>query len=154
MSMKDKFYPGWKMTHDQWRAYWHLIGKAARAEGAMTVEGREAVRARIHERAFGRPVSAKEIDHLKMFDAFKAAAMAIIAPDSLDAQLSQASMPLIRLRHACRALADNAYIAALVTGPRFKKQSLEDLNEEELEQLRNTLAARRSARRKAVEAPF
>jgi hypothetical protein len=136
------------MTHDQWRAYWHLIGKAARAEGATTPESREAVRARIHEQAFGRPVSAKEIDHLKMFDAFKAAALAIIEPDSLDAQLAQTEQPLIRLRHACRALADDAYIAALVTGPRFKKDAIEDLNEEELEHLRNTLAARRSAKHK------
>jgi pyruvate formate-lyase activating enzyme-like uncharacterized protein len=49
-------------------------------------------------------------------------------------------------------MADAAYIRALVTGPRFKKQALDDLSEAELEQLRFTLTARSNSQSRKVDA--
>lgn len=147
MSRADKFFPGWKMTWSQHQKYFRLLDDVYRANGITMAAEKEQVRQAIHQRAFGHPVSAKEIDHLKMFDAFKAECLAMSDPANLDAQLQQAEMPLIRLRVACLKLADEPYIQALVQSPRFKKQSLDenDWTEAELTDLRNTLAARASS---------
>jgi hypothetical protein len=148
---RPEFYPGWKMTRAQHQAYWRLLSQVNAVQNVTSAEERESMRKLIHDRAFGRAVSAKDIDHLKMFDAFKGACLAMIQPANWEAQLHQVDQPLIRLRHACRQLADEPYIQALVQGPRFKKQSLDDLDERELTDLRNTLAARASARRRKQE---
>jgi len=144
MTRTDKFFPGWKMTWSQHQKYFRLLDDVYRANNITSTDEKEQVRQAIHLRAFGRPISAKEIDHLKMFDAFKAECLAMTRPADLEAQLHQAEMPLIRLRVACRKLADEPYILALVQSPRFKKQSLDDSDwtEQQLTELRNTLAAR------------
>ena len=141
-----EFHPHWRLTTAQHRAYFRLLDQVYRARGLRTAADKEAMRQQIHQRAFGAPISAKTIDHLKMFDAFKAACLAETAPTDLTAQLRQLEQPLIRLRHAIHRLADPAYILALLRSPRFKKQSLADLQtmtEKELTDLRNTLSARR-----------
>lgn len=161
MSRRSKFFPGWKMTWSQHHAYFSLLDRACRAQGKTSAAGREELRKTIHEHAFGRPVSAKEIDHLTMFDTFKAECLALSRPDDMEAQLRQVNQPLIRLRHACRRLADEPYIDALVRSARFKKRSLDDddWTEEQLTELRNTLAARASAHQRkekeeTAENPF
>jgi hypothetical protein len=115
--------------------------------GLTTTLAREQCRKQIHMRAFGSEISAKEIDHLKMFDAFKAEIMAELSPANVNAQMRQLEQPLIRLRHGIRKLAGADQINALIRSDRFKKQNLEDLNEKELTDLRNTLAGRASKAR-------
>lgn len=113
-----------------------------------------------------RIASSSQIGKLADFDELKRVAMAIIAPNNMNAQLQQVLQPLIRLRHRIRELADEPYILALVQGPRWKKQLLEDLSEKELEDLRNTLmdhaaehrpgtlARRRERRKQLAGVPF
>ncbi len=161
----SKFYKDWKMTEPQHRAYFNLLDAVYQQQGITGGAERESLRKLIHQRAFGRAISAKEIDHLKGFDAFKAECLAWSQPANMEAQLLMAEQPLIRLRHRIRELADEPLILAMVRGPLFGKESLEDLNEAELERLRNTYCdrqaaehkpetlARRRAKRK-VEEPF
>ena len=136
-------FPGWKMSWDQHNAYfWHLSNVYA-ALGLTTKEAREDMRQTIHFRAFGRPVSAKEIDHLTMFDAFKAECLALLQPDNMQAQLRIAQMPLIRLRHGILEKFSPDRIEGLLRSARFKVQSLDDLKtEKDLTDFRNTLCAR------------
>ncbi|MDE2106675.1 MAG: hypothetical protein KGL39_56185 [Patescibacteria group bacterium] len=150
MSRTYKFYSGWKMTWSQHQKYFRLLDDVYRANGITTAAEKEQVRRAIHVRAFGHPVSAKQIDHLKMFDSFKAECLAMSRPANLEAQLLQTEMPIIRLRHACRQIADEAYIAALVRSPLFKKKSLDDddWTEQDLTNLRNTLTARSVSHRR------
>jgi hypothetical protein len=139
-----KFYPGWKMTREQHASYWWHIGQCAKSLGLSTAAGREELRATIHVRAFGANVSAKSIDHLKMFDDFKSQCLAILKPADLEAQLRQVQQPLIRLRHAILQFPE-AYVAGLLGSARFKGRSLadlQDMDEKELTDLRNTLCAR------------
>lgn len=133
-----KFFPGWKMTHDQHRAYWSLVNRVAKAMGVKS----DVARAAIHERAFGgRITSAKLINHLRDFDDFKAACLAALQPTNLEAQLRQAEMPHMRLIYAVRQLAPEAYIIAEARR-KFGVADWEGLNESDLTMLRNHLAAR------------
>ncbi len=135
-------YPGWKMSVDQHRAYWKLLSQVNRALALKTTEERERTRKLIHERAFGRPdVSAKEINHLEMFDAFKAECLVIAQPSNVTAQVAQVNQPLTRLKHAIRALAPDPYWQK-ISESRFHTRDLDDLNPWQLEQLRNTLTVR------------
>lgn len=136
--MSKQFFPGWKMTIDQRRAYFKTLEAVCAKQGITSAAEKESMRKLIHARAFGHPISAKDIDHLKGFDAFKRECLAWLQPDNLNAQLRMEQMPLIRLRHRIRELADEPYALAIVRD-RFHKPTLEDLNEVELEQLRNTL---------------
>jgi hypothetical protein len=141
---RTKLHPGWKMTSDQHNAYWWYLSQCCKKLGLTSAAEREELRRAIHIRAFGEPISAKEIDRLTGYDAFKKECLAILQPDNLEAQLHMAMQPLIRLRVACRQLADEAYIIAMCRSDRFKKESLDDptWSEAGLTDLRNTLAAR------------
>src|SRR5208282_3896576 len=100
----DKFFRDWKMTVKQHRLYFRLLTDVY-AVRCLTIQAdKELLRQLIHQKAFGAPVSAKQIDHLKMFDAFKAECIAIIQDSSLEAQLRQIDQPLIRLRYSIRAV--------------------------------------------------
>lgn len=137
-------YRGWKMTVDQHGAYWRLIGQCCRALGASSAEDKNEARKTIHFRAFGRHgVSAKEIDHLKMFDAFKAACLAIIKPNDLQAQVDQANMERTRLIHRINELAPEIYWRAEARR-KFNHDDLALLSIENLIMLRNHLSARAS----------
>jgi hypothetical protein len=144
----SKLYPGWKMSVAQHYSYFNLLEAVYRQQGITSAAEKESMRKLIHTRAFGRPISAKEIDPLKGFDALKRECLAWSQPDNLNAQLRMEQMPLIRLRHRIRELADEPYIVAIIRD-RFKQGSLEDLNETELEQLRNTLCGRKTRGRRA-----
>lgn len=143
--MSTKFVPGWKMTAGQKASYFRLLGEVCAAAGLSSSADKEALRRTVHLRAFGRAVSAKEIDHLKGFDAFKAVCLALLHPDDLNAQLRQSVMPRTRLVVACRDLADEGYIVAICKD-RFGTADWTELGEDRLVQLRNTLAARKPAR--------
>ena len=147
MKSKSKFVPGWKMTWGQRSEYFRLIDAAADELGITTAKDREELRQRIHLEAFGEAKSAKEINHLKDFDKFKAAALAITQPTNLHAQMRQAEMPTTRLVFAIRKLAPEAYIIDEVkrkrgTDARFQTDDWTLLDESTLTILRNHLAAR------------
>ena len=145
MKRTDKFFPGWKMTWDQHSAYFYQLKQVYAVLKLTDKAQQEAMRKTIHTRAFGSPISAKEIDHMRMYDAFKAECLAIIAPTDMEAQLKQANQPLIRLRTGILEKFDSPTILGLLRSARFKRQSLDDLeemNEKDLTDLRNTLCAR------------
>lgn len=62
---RAKFFPGWKMTWDQHRAYFKLLEGVYLARGLQSAADKEAMRKVIHQGAFGAPISAKAIDHQK-----------------------------------------------------------------------------------------
>jgi hypothetical protein len=150
---QSKFFPGWRMTWGQHSAYFKTLEAVYAKQGITSAADKESMRKLIHERAFGSAISAKDIDHLKGFDAFKAECLAWLQPDSIDAQLHMEQMPLIRLRYRIRELADEPYIEAILRD-RFNNSTLDDLSEAELVQLRNTLDARAGVRRKKENQPF
>jgi hypothetical protein len=147
MKSKTKFVPGWKMTWGQKAEYFRLNDEVAKASGARTAAEREELRHQIHEEAFGGPKSAKEINHLKDFDLFKAACLARLQPENLGAQMRQAEMPTKRLIYAIRQLAPEAYIIAEVdrkrgSDARFQTEDWTMMDEASLTILRNHLAKR------------
>jgi hypothetical protein len=155
------------MTPAQHRKYWQLLGQAysaysALASGAAT---REEFRALIHIRAFGKNISAKDIDRMKGFDQFKAACMAIIEPTDLGGQVALENMPKTRLIHRICHDFPASYILCLMNSPRFarcnfgdgsgasRRAGLEDLEhwaEKDLTDLRTTLCARNPSDVKAA----
>ena len=143
MKRADKFFPGWKMTWGQHGAYFWYLGQVYKLPGILDTMSREEVRKTIHIRALGSAISAKQIDHLKMFDAFITECLALLQPDNVAAQLRIAEMPLIRLRHGILEKFSPDRIHGMLRSARFKKTCLDDFKtEEELEQFRNTLCAR------------
>lgn len=151
MRTKPKLKPGWKMTEPQYYSYWRFVKQVW--EASTTKETMPEVRARIHIAAFGRNLSAKEIDRLKMFDDFKAACLAILQPASVDAQLAQANMNKTRLIHRILEFPVD-YVIGLLNSPRFAangkcetpgasiEEHLQIWDEKDLTDLRNTLCAR------------
>jgi hypothetical protein len=152
------------MTPAQVRAYWKMCEAAAAAQGATTAKAKEEVRKLLHVRAFGRPISAKQIDRMKMFDDFKAAVLSITRPDDLAAQMRQLDMEKTRLiwaiREASAAIegvphdsADAMRYAFRVAADKFHTHDLESRTIEQLTQLRNTLCARLSTHRRQDPPP-
>jgi hypothetical protein len=144
MSRRHDIKPGWKMTNDQHGAYWYWVNRVHRLPEFQTKPQAE-VREMIHLRAFGCNPSAKEIDHLKMYDDFKAVCLALTQPTNFGAQMRQAEQPLIRLRHGILEKFSEDRIVGLLCSTRFKRHSLadlDDMNEKDLTDLRNTLCAR------------
>lgn len=129
------------MTVDQHNAYFYWLGRVYEARGCANQKEREAVRQEIHQAAFGAPTSAKAINHLKMFDDFKAACLAVLDPTNLEAQIRQAEMPKTRLMKAVRDLAPEAYYRH-EANRKFGVAELDLLDEGQLTELRNHLSAR------------
>lgn len=141
MSKRSKeFYPGWKMTVEQHGRYWRDVSAVAHRLKVKSEEARQL----IHERAFGGPKSAKEINHLKDFDEFIAAVKALLQPANLDAQMRQAEMPKTRLIHAIQELSPEAYYRAEALR-KFGLEELDQLDESQLTMLRNHLSKRAAA---------
>ncbi|HEV2329205.1 MAG TPA: hypothetical protein VGY56_10495 [Verrucomicrobiae bacterium] len=148
---RPDLYPGWKMTPAQHNSYWRLLNQAWRSYGKDSIAF-EDFRALIHARAFGRNISAKDIDRMDGYDAFKKAVMAIIQPSNLNAQVALENMPKTRLIHRICNDFPASYILCLMNSPRFarcrqneQRASLEDLqrwSEKDLTDLRTTLCAR------------
>jgi hypothetical protein len=163
MRPKPDFYPGWKMTRKQYLTYWRMLKSAHQAYNAGSVKNCGAIltfeqfRALIHARAFGRNISAKDIDRMKMFGDFIAACTATIRPDSLPAQMNIAESNTVKTRLIHRICSfPLAYVLGLLNSPRFRPkierlafndeqaslEDLADLPEEVLTHIRNTLCAR------------
>jgi hypothetical protein len=147
----DKFYPGWKMTWGQHNSYFRLLDGVYRVKGLTTAAEKEECRKQIHLEAFGKPTSAKEIDHMGMFDKFKAACLVHSQPANLGAQIRQLEQPLIRLRHAISQLAPQPYWAKIARN-KFGTDDLDELTERQLTDLRNTLCARKGGKAKSTPA--
>lgn len=140
----DKFFPGWKMTPEQHGKYWRMLTQCYQIMGATSTAEKEEARRLIHFRAFNRTgVSAKEIDHLKMFDAFISACLAILQPDETAPQLRQANMERIRFIYRINELAPEIYWRAEAKR-KFGHDDLEMLSLRDLEMFRNHLSARAS----------
>lgn len=143
MSQRNRnIIPGWKMTLNQRAAYWRMFADVAEAKG-WTGNGDQmsAHRREFHVLAGLGPISAKAIDHLKMFDAIKACHLAITQPGNLNAQMRMENQPRHRLITRIKSMAPEGYWRAIMRD-KFHSQELEDLTETELTQLRNTIEAR------------
>lgn len=102
--------------------------------------------------ALGRPIaSSSQIGKLKDFDELKAACLAVIQPNNLEAQLRQAEMEKTRRIHAIKELAPEAYYRAEAQR-KFGCDELELLNESQLTMLRNHLTKRAAAIRWPAQA--
>lgn len=126
---------------------------AAAAALGCSKEDRERRLAEISA-ALGRPVaSAGDIKTNVDFDRVKSHLLAISQPSNLDAQMRQANMSRTRLLVGIRKRGAEGYIVAL-SRDKFGTAAWVNLPEFQLIQLRDTLAARASAKRKKVEVPF
>jgi hypothetical protein len=108
--------------------------------------------------------SLTEVDHLAGFDLLLAELAAINHPDDIGSQLRQSSQPKTRLIYAINTLAhkiapsklssgQNAYLAAILLD-RVGHTNLDDLSEQELTQIRNTLTARSKSKSRRSTDPF
>lgn len=146
---KVDFPEDWKMTYAQRRWYWSMVHQLAELEHWSKNELEEK-RREFHKAAGLGPVSAKAINHTSDFDAIIGEFLARTQPDNLEAQIHLIKMPLIRLRTRIKCMAPEAYRRAIIQD-RFGKKELEELDETELTQLRNTLEARARASRRHNE---
>lgn len=106
--------------------------------------------------------SLTEVDPLAGFDRVLAELAALSQPANIEPQLRAQEQPLIRLRYACTAIAykigkvapqaGHSYMTRIMVD-KFRKTDLNDLTEQELTDLRNTLTARLGAiaRRRKTE---
>lgn len=154
MKSNHHIAPGWKMTFAQRAMYFRMFADVARAKGwTGDKEQMAAHRYEFHKMAGLRPVSAKAIDHLKGFDAMKACWLSITQPENLDAQINMANMPRHRTITRIKSMCAEGYWRALLASERFLKRELEELDDSELTNFRNTLEARIAAwKRNGLEA--
>lgn len=128
----------------------HLMAElwpAAAAALGCRVQDRER-RLEVISQALGRQVaSANEVNDSTDFDLVKGAMLALSKPADVAAQLRQIAMAKTRLKFAIQKLMPEAYWRAVARN-KFHTEDLEELNEAQLTQLRNTLAARANAKRK------
>lgn len=148
---KPAFAKGHLMTESQRMAYWSMFGQVC-ARLDVPASEREAFRRELHERAGLGPISVKAIDHLKMYDAIRGVFLAILRPGDMNAQLRQQYMSCTRLIVRIRQMAPPAYTLVIMRDrwgcQRFEE--IDDLAEEQLQQLRNTLEARLAAKGRAA----
>jgi hypothetical protein len=133
------------MTPKQNALYWREWGAVVRQCKASNLPVPE--RHDLHLEALGAHKSHLAFSN-EDFDQVLAQFRTYSRPADLGAQLRQTRQPRIRLAYAVNALASAAYWAAIARD-RFGTDDLEALSLEQLTQLRNTLKARRDARRKA-----
>lgn len=99
------------------------------------------------------------VDKLKGYDRVLQELAALQQPDNLEPQLREIQMPRTRLVYAIHELANkitstplsgqNSYLAAVMLD-KHGHLDLDRLSEQQLEQLRNTLAARLSTKRRSA----
>jgi len=105
----------------------------------------------LHIEALGEDKSHKDFTN-EEFDQVLSVFRAVSEPDNLDAQLRQLDQPRRRLAWKIKSLAPEAYRDKIMLD-RFGTTRLEDLDEIELTQLRNTLSARSNALRHRLRQP-
>lgn len=177
--MSKPLYPGWRMTVDQHGHYWSLWRDVVKANGWDKLKNKEVSEKRrmLHERAFGGPKSATDIDQGKEFDVIKAEFLAWSKPANFNAQMGQQRQPRKRLETKIKIEQVKLLSIVLVDAPkasevepdieaamayvstvmlqRFGTDDISQLREEEipphgkseLEMLRDTLDARLTALR-------
>ena len=141
------------MTDLQKRLYWREWGAVRRwcISRAMPVPDRHE----LHRRALdGRDVSSTNMLNAD-FDQVLAAFRAISQPDSLLPQIRANEQPKTRLKWRIAKLAP-PNVTAKISRDKFGTADLDELDESQLNQLRNTLArwANRVRHRAAAECPF
>jgi hypothetical protein len=160
---------GMELTKAQQQRFWREWGAAKREQGWLPENGWSAEQIENERYALLRRAgfeSLTEVDRLAGFDRLLAELAALSRPADLEAQMREQEMPRRRLEYAINKLAKgispgqlsggvNPYLGAILSD-RFGHCDLGRLSLEELEQVRNTLAARGSARRRRemVEEPF
>lgn len=135
------------MTRNQRIHLMSDLWPAAAAVLGCSADDRERRLAEISQ-ALGRPVdSASDIKSNKDFDAVKGHLLAISQSANVNAQVAIANMPRTRLIVGIRQRAArlNYHLPALSLD-RFHTEDWEGLQEWQLEQLRDTLAAREQAK--------
>lgn len=144
---KPVFAKGHKMTEAQRNAYWSMFGQvcAKMRLADLSHDERNAFRRELHERAGLGPISVKAIDHLKGYDAIKGVFLAILRPGDLNAQMRQEYMSCTRLIVRIRSLAPEAYWTKIMHD-KFGACDIDELDESELTQLRNTVEVRVAAK--------
>ncbi|MEK9753269.1 MAG: hypothetical protein VW338_08675 [Rhodospirillaceae bacterium] len=80
---------------------------------------------------------------MQEFDTLKSECLAILQPADIKTQMELQNADLIRLRWSIRRLADQPYWSKIARD-KFGTDKLDTLNEEQLTQLRNTLARAKS----------
>ena len=126
------------MTRGQVSLYWREWNRVRKAAPATQ-------RHDLHVQALGFDVSHKDFTNGDL-DKVLAEFRAVSEPWNLNAQMRQLNQPRERLMWSIRQRADRPYWEKIMRD-RFKKERLEDLSDGELEQLRNTLAARGKKKR-------
>lgn len=121
------------MTKAQVSLYWREWNKARKAAPATD-------RHELHIKALGFDASHKEFTNGDL-DKVLAEFRAVSEPWNVNAQMRQLNQPRKRLMWSIRNRADQPYWERIMRD-RFKKERLEDLTDEQLKQLRNTLAGR------------
>ena len=132
------------MTTPQYYSYWKYIRAVYALPGLWKGMTQDDVRKLIHFRAFGRPVSAKEIDKLGMFNEFLKVCKGLLCPTDVETQMRLQNMPLINLRYRIGQIAaerGQEYVYKIARD-KFGTDDLEALDEKQLKDLRNTLCAR------------
>ena len=131
-----------------WRE-WGAVSRRCRDRGLPVPDRHE-----LHAAALGADKSHKDFTNAD-FDKVLAQFRAHSQPDNVAAQLRQLDQPKVRLRHKIMSF-DQAYWQAIARD-KFGHADLEELDLDQLTQLRNTLAARETSRRRketAAGSPF
>lgn len=121
------------MTKKQTSLYWREWAKVTKAYP-------DADRHDLHHQALGHDKSSKAFTNADL-DKALGVFRAISEPANLEAQLRQMDQPCRRLKWKIRRLCPDAYREQIMRG-KFGTTNLDELDESQLVQLRNTLAAR------------
>jgi hypothetical protein len=92
--------------------------------------------------------SANDLNHTTDIDKVKSHLLAISQPDNLRDQVAIANMEKTRLLHAIRSFSFHHNYVATISANKFGVPEIESLTVPQLIQLRNTMAARSSAKRR------
>jgi len=138
------------MTGPQRNMLFRMFYQAMAKAGVRGKVAQEAERERLTIRVFNAPVSWSTFKDPEV-DRMKAELLALLKPADANAQLRQIQMPRTRLLYAIERAADPAYTAKIVFD-KFGTRDIEDLDDEQLAQIRMTLQNRgRSKARKQFE---
>lgn len=132
------------MTPKQTSLYWREWAKVRAVYP-------DADRHDLHHQALGRDKSSRAFTNADL-DKVLGVFRAISEPANLTGQLRQMDQPCHRLRWRIRRLCPEAYREQIMRD-RFGTTRLEDLDERQLVQLRNTLAARSNKLRRKEPKP-
>lgn len=139
------------LTRPQQSTFWRKWNALKRAANWTPEQSESERKALLRRAGFS---SLTQVDKLDGFDRVLAELAAITRPDDLDAQMRELNMPKTRLLFAIGKLSAHlspprahlAY-ACQIARDKFGQTDLESLKDDQLLQLRNTLAARLSAHR-------